>query len=191
MEDNKVLTGSDNAVAETGAEEAKTYTQEEVDALLQSEVDRRITSALKKQQQKNEAKMREAEKLAKMSEQDRYSYELEQRERAIADRERDLALLENKNEASKILADKGIDLALVDFVVAETAEEMNDKINLLDKAFKKSVKAEVERRIGGSTPKKGLPVDKTISKQDFLQMSFTELMELKRENPELYAELSK
>lgn len=191
MEDNKVLTGSDNAVAETGAEETKTYTQEEVDALLQSEVDRRITSALKKQQQKNEAKMREAEKLAKMSEQDRYSYELEQRERAIADRERDLALLENKNEASKILADKGIDLALVDFVVAETAEEMNDKINLLDKAFKKSVKAEVERRIGGSTPKKGLPVDKTISKQDFLQMSFTELMELKRENPELYAELSK
>ena len=191
MEDNKVLTGSENAVAETGAEEAKTYTQEEVDALLQSEVDRRITSALKKQQQKNEAKMREAEKLAKMSEQDRYSYELEQRERAIADRERDLALLENKNEASKILADKGIDLALVDFVVAETAEEMNDKINLLDKAFKKSVKAEVERRIGGSTPKKGLPVDKTISKQDFLQMSFTELMELKRENPELYAELSK
>lgn len=191
MEDNNVLTGSDNAVAETGAEETKTYTQEEVDALLQSEVDRRITSALKKQQQKNEAKMREAEKLAKMSEQDRYSYELEQRERAIADRERDLALLENKNEASKILADKGIDLALVDFVVAETAEEMNDKINLLDKAFKKSVKAEVERRIGGSTPKKGLPVDKTISKQDFLQMSFTELMELKRENPELYAELSK
>lgn len=191
MEDNNVLTGSENAVAETGAEETKTYTQEEVDALLQSEVDRRITSALKKQQQKNEAKMREAEKLAKMSEQDRYSYELEQRERAIADRERDLALLENKNEASKILADKGIDLALVDFVVAETAEEMNDKINLLDKAFKKSVKAEVERRIGGSTPKKGLPVDKTISKQDFLQMSFTELMELKRENPELYAELSK
>lgn len=191
MADLEVNSGSVAAETETGAEESKVYTQDEVDALLQSEVDRRITSALKKQQQKNEAKLREAEKLAKMSEQDRYTYELEQRERAIADKERELALLENKNEASKILADKGIDLGLVDFVVAETAEEMNEKINLLDKAFKKSVKAEIEKRLAGNTPKKGLPVDKTITKQDFMKMSYSEMLALKNENPELYAELIK
>ena len=50
MEENKVT-------VETGAEEnqeVKTYTQEEVDKLLQQETDRRVTSALKKQQQKFE-----------------------------------------------------------------------------------------------------------------------------------------
>ena len=91
---------------------------------------------------------------------------------------------------SKILADKGIDVALVDFVVAEDAETMNNNINLLDRAFKRSVKAEVERRIGGAAPKKGTPVDKTLTKEDFMKMSFTELLELKRDNPELYQALS-
>lgn len=189
MDENKTNTGSEMPT-ETGAEE-KTYTQAEVDALLQRETDRRVTSALQKQQAKNDAKMKEAQKLAQMSEQQKYEYALEQREAAIAAKEKELALAENKAEASKILAEKGIDVSLVDFVVAEDAETMNGNINLLDKAFKKSVKAEVERRLAGNTPKKGLPVNKTITKEDFMKMSFTELMELKNENPELYAELSK
>lgn len=190
MADEKVLTGSENAETETGAVE-KTYTQSEVDALLQSEVDRRITSALKKQQQKNDAKVREASKLAAMSEQQRYEYELEQREQAIAAKERELALAENKAEASKILAEKGISPLLVDFVVTDTADEMNKNIKLLESEFKKAVKAEVEKRLAGNTPKKGLPTDKAITKEDFMKMSFSEMMELKQSNPEIYAELSK
>ena len=190
MADEKVLTGSENAETETGAVE-KTYTQSEVDALLQSEVDRRITSALKKQQQKNDAKVREASKLAAMSEQQRYEYELEQREQAIAAKERELALAENKAEASKILAEKGISPLLVDFVVTDTADEMNKNIKLLESEFKKAVKAEVEKRLAGNTPKKGLPTDNAITKEDFMKMSFSEMMELKQSNPEIYAELSK
>ena len=38
---------------ENEGSETRTYSQEEVDALLQAEVDRRITSALKKQEKKN------------------------------------------------------------------------------------------------------------------------------------------
>ena len=37
-----------------GQVEPKTYTQEEVDKLLQSEADRRVSEALKKQAKKNE-----------------------------------------------------------------------------------------------------------------------------------------
>ena len=180
-----------NEGLEQEAPVTKTYTQEEVDALLQAETDRRVTSALKKADAKNQAKLREASKLAAMTEQQKYEYELEQREQAIAAKERELALAENKAAASKILADKGLDVNLVDFVVAEDAETMNTNINLLDKAFKKSVKLEVERRLAGNTPKKGLPVNKAITKEDFMKMSFTELMALKDENPELYEELSK
>lgn len=175
---------------ETGAGE-KMYSQSEVDELLQRETDRRVTSALQKQQAKNDAKLREAQKLSQMTEEQKRFYELEQREQAIAEKEREFALLENKAEASKILADKGIDVSLVDFIVAEDADTMNKNINLLDKAFKRSVKAEVEKRIAGNAPKKGLPVDKTLTKEDFQKMSYTELIALKQENPELYSALSK
>ena len=65
---------AENTAKETGAvaEEAtateKTYTQAEVEELLQREADRRVTQALQKQEKKNAEKVREAEKLAKMNE---------------------------------------------------------------------------------------------------------------------------
>ena len=176
---------------ETEVSTVKTYTQAEVDELLQKETDRRVSSALKKQELKNAEKLRESEKLARMSETEKYTYELEQREKAIAEKERQLALAENKNEASKILADKGISLSLVDFVVADDAETMNDRINLLDKAFKASVKAEVEKRLGSNAPKKNLPPDDTITKESFRKMSLKEQQELYDTNPNLYQELTK
>lgn len=176
---------------ETEGQETKTYTQEEVDALLQQESDRRVTAALKKQEQKNAEKLKEAEKLAKMNEEQKYAYELEQREAAIAEKEKQLALAENKNEASKILAEKGLSLSLVDFVVAEDAETMNSNIQLLDKAFKQSVKEEVEKRLASKTPTKSLPLDKTMTKEQFNKLGYQDLMKLKTENPEIYNEMIK
>lgn len=183
-------TGAEEQNAATDAEE-KLYTQAELDAEVQRIADQRVSQALKKVQAKNEAKMREATKLAQMTEEQKRAYELDQREQAIAEKEREFALLENKATASQILADKGIDASLVDFIVAEDAETTNNNINLLERAFKKSVKAEVEKRLAGSTPKKGLPIEKAISKEDFMKMTYTELLALKQENPEVYEALSK
>ena len=181
-----VDTTSDTSTTGT---ETKTYTQEEVDKMLQSEVDRRITSALKKQAKSNEAKIKEAQKLAQMNESEKFQYELEQREKAIAEKEKALALAENKNEASKILADKGLSLSLVDFVIAEDAETMNSNIRLLEKAFKDSVKREVEKRLGSSAPKKNLPPDETITKEQAKKMGIRERQQLLMNNPELYNQL--
>ena len=183
-------TGVDtNTDTSTTGTETKTYTQEEVDKMLQSEVDRRITSALKKQAKSNEAKIKEAQKLAQMNESEKFQYELEQREKAIEEKEKALALAENKNEASKILADKGLSLSLVDFVIAEDAETMNSNIRLLEKAFKDSVKREVEKRLGSSAPKKNLPPDETITKEQAKKMGIRERQQLLMNNPELFAQL--
>lgn len=168
----------------------KTYTEEEVQKLLQQETDRRVTSALKKQEQKNQAAVREAQKLAQMNEAEKFQYQLEQREAAIAAKEKELALMENKNEASKILADKGLSLALVDFVVAEDAETMNENIKTLETAFKASVKAEVEKRMGGSTPKKSVSVNTQMTREEFAKLPYNEMVALKQQDPELYRRLS-
>ena len=186
MEDTKkqVVEGQEQT------ETQKTYTQEEVDALLQKEADRRVTEALKKQERKNADKVREAEKLAQMNEQQKFEYQLEQREKAILEKEKALALAENKNEASKILAEKGLSLTLVDFVVAEDAETMNANISLLEKAFKQSVKNEVEKRLGSSSPKKNLPPDEALTKEAFSKMNLIQQQEIYKNNPELYKSLT-
>lgn len=193
MEDNKnnQVTGAETTTIDTSTTgtETKLFTQEEVDKMLQSEVDRRITSALKKQAKNNEAKIKEAQKLAQMNESEKFQYELEQREKAIAEKEKALALAENKNEAGKILADKGLSLSLVDFVVAEDAETMNSNIRLLEKAFKDSVKREVEKRLGSSAPKKNLPPDETITKEQAKKMGIRDRQQLLMNNPELYNQL--
>ena len=67
MEENTTLTQETT--------EIKTYTQEEVDLMLQQEGDRRVTQALKKQEQKQAERIREAEKLAQMNEQEKYVYQ--------------------------------------------------------------------------------------------------------------------
>lgn len=184
-----------NNAVETGAtqevETVKTYTQEEVDELLQRESDRRVSMALQKQQRKNDEKIKEAEKLAQMNEADKYEYQLKQREAAIAEKEKALALAENKNEAGKILAEKGISLSLVDFVVAEDAESMMANIERLDKAFKACVKAEVEKRLGSSTPKRNLPPDEALTKESFMKLPLTRQQELLNENPNLITTLLK
>ena len=175
---------------ETTVEEPKTYTQEEVDKLLQSEADRRVNEAMKKAERKKEAAIKEATKLAKMDEEQRYQYKLEQREKAIADKERELALAENKATASMVLSNRGISAELVNLVVAEDADTMNQNIQLLEKAFKESVKAEVEKRLATSTPKKNLPLDTAISRDSFRKMPLSKQAEIYRTNPELYKTLT-
>lgn len=178
--------------AEKGAEQDTiTMTQEELDARIQKEADRRVTQAMKTAEKKSADKVREAQRLASMSAQEQYEYQLQQREAAIAEKERQLALAENKNEASKVLAEKGLSLALVDFVLAEDAETMMANIRTLEKAFKASVKAEVERRLGTDIPKKNLPRDDELTKEKFRAMSLAEQAQLLRENPELYEQMTK
>ena len=187
---NTQNTGVDTTTdTSTTGTETKTYTQEEVDALLQREGDRRVTDALKKAERKNADKVREAQKLAQMDSQQKYEYELEQREKAIEEKEKALALAENKNIASQILADKGLSLSLVDFVIAEDAETMNSNIRLLEKAFKDSVKREVEKRLGSSAPKKNLPPDETITKEQAKKMTIIQRQNLLNSNPDLYKTL--
>ena len=167
----------------------KTYTQEEVDKLLQQEGERRVTEALKKAEKKNQDKVKEAQRLAQMNEQEKYEYQLQQREEAIKAKEKELSLAENKNEASKILSEKGISLSLVDFVVADDADTMKANIDLLDKAFKASVKAEVEKRLGSNNPKKNLQSEGSITKEQFRKMNIAQQSELFKTNPDLYKRL--
>jgi len=67
---------------------------------------------------------------------------------------------------------------------------MMENIKVLEAEFKASVKAEVEKRLATSTPRKNLPTDQTITKEMFNKMKLTEQAELYKNNPDLYKALS-
>lgn len=173
---------------ETKDQNTITMTKDELDALIQRTSDSRVSQALKTQ----ERKLKEAEKLARMSETEKYEYELQQREKAIEEKEKQLTLAENKNTVAKILNEKGLSLSLVDFCVDEDADVMNKNIQTLEKAFKASVKAEVEKRLGkGGQPENHNADNKTLTKEDFKKMSLAQMQELHDTDPELYDLLKK
>lgn len=173
-----------------GLEETKeTYTKAEMEALLQKESDRRVTEALKKAEKNTAKKISEAEKLAKMSEAEKYEYNLAEREKFIADKERQLSLSENKVTALTIMSEKGIPSTLIDFIVTEDADEMMSNINLFQNEIAKAVRLEVSKRMASGNPKKGIGSDATITKEAFKKMSVTEMTKLSNENPELFNKL--
>jgi hypothetical protein len=128
----------------------------------QAEFDRRITKGLEtakaKWQQEAEAKIAEAkteaEKLAKMTLEQKAQHEREQREKALADREAALSLRELKAQAATTLAEKGLPKELLDSLSYADADTCQKSIDAVESAFRTAVQAGVEERLKGKEPPK-------------------------------------
>ena len=172
----------------TGTEQTKTYTQEEVLKLLQSETDKRVNQALATQQKKYEKQL----SLSKLDGDERAKAEKDNR---IAELEEQLAAFhieKNKSELKSVLASRGLSAEFADIVaISDDIEASQSKIDKLDKLFKAAVKAEVEKRLAaaGGTPKGNGSSSGEITKESAKKMSMAELNELATSNPELFKKL--
>jgi hypothetical protein len=190
MEDNKNVNvngegaGVDNPA--TGAEDTKTYTAEEVMALLQSESDKRVTAALKKQQAKYEKQL----SLSKLDGDERAKAEKDNR---IAELEEQLAqftIERNRSELKSVLSTRGLSAEFADIIaINDDIEQSQANIDKLDKLFKAAVKAEVEKRLAGNAPKGNGSSPAEITKESAMKMSMAELNKLAETQPELFAKL--
>ncbi|WP_302570435.1 DUF4355 domain-containing protein [Clostridium saudiense] len=134
-------------------------TEEELQALLQREADRRVSQAQKKWQEKQDAIIKaekeEATKLAKMSAAEREKAEFEKEkaeflaEKARMEEERLLS------QTEKELVLKGLSSSFAKYVIANTAEEINNNINSLKELFDKAVNKAVNERIATPAPRSG------------------------------------
>lgn len=180
---------NENNVVKTQEEEQeiKTYTQEEVMKLLQSESDKRVQQALKKQQKKYEKQL----SLSGLDEQQRQQAEKDMKIAELEEKLKEFNIMQNKAEITKVLTARGLDVRFADVInISDDIEDAQEKIDTLDKLFKAAVKAEVEKRIGGGTPKTGtVGLDNSITKEDFRKMSLSQQAELYRNNKELYEKL--
>lgn len=188
MNENEVNTSVETNVEETNpnAEETKTYTAEEVAALLQSESDKRVTAALKKQKEKYEKQL----SLSKLDGDERAKAEKDNR---IAELEQQLAEFQierNKSELKSVLSSRGLSAEFADIIaITDDIEASQANIDKLDKLFKAAVKAEIDKRLAGNAPKGNSSTQTEITKETAKKMSMAELDKLSRENPELFNKL--
>lgn len=186
MKDTSVETGAENQNQEG---ETKTYTQEEVLALLQSEADKRVTAALKKQKEKYEKQL----SLAKLDGDER---EKAEKDNKIAELEQQLAEINierNRSELKSVLSSRGLSAEFADIIIiTDDVEASQANIEKLDTLFKAAVKAEVERRIaatGGNPKGNGSNGGGEITIEQARKMSMAELNKLAVEQPEVFAKL--
>ena len=182
---NTSVNESNPGAIEEGAqqEEVKTYTQDEVLALIQSEADKRVSQALKTQQKKYEKQL----SLSKLDGDEREKAEKDNR---IAELEEQLAKFEierNKSELKSVLSSRGLSAEFADIInITDDIEASQANIDKLDKLFKAAVKAEVERRLAGNAPKGNGANAAEITKETAKKMSIAEMNALANSDPGLF-----
>ncbi len=183
MDENKeVITNN----SEEEKVEEKTFTQEEVLKLIQSEADKRVSQALKTQQKKYEKQL-------SLSQLDGDAREKAEKDNKIAELQEQLAAFQierNKSELKSVLSSRGLSAEFADIVaIGDDLEEAQANIDKLDRLFKAAVKIEVEKRLAGSAPKGNSQADVKLTKETAKKMSLAEMNKLLETNPELFKEL--
>lgn len=182
----EIINGGTTETTETNTEatEVKTYTQDEVLALLQSETDKRVTAALKTQQKKFDKQL----SLSKLDGDERAKAEKDARIAELEELVAQMNTANNKSELKSVLSARGLSAEFADIInITEDLEASQANIDKLDKLFKAAVKAEVEKRLAGNAPKgNGSGTGAEITKEAAKKMSLAELNELMATKPELY-----
>lgn len=189
MENENTLT-VDGAIAENNAGEsqqaAKTYSAEEVEKLIQAETDRRTEMALRKQQKEYEKKI----SLVSLDEQQRKEAEANMRIEELQAQLAEFQVERNKAELKSVLSSRGLDVRFADIInITDDLGTSQKNIDTLDTLFKAAVKAEVEKRLAGNTPKGNGSSPAEITKEQASKMSLQEMMELQKNHPEIYNKL--
>lgn len=144
----------------------QTFTLDEVMKMIQSETDKRVTQALKKQEKDFKKQM----SLSGLDEQQRA---IAERDNKIAEQDeliRSLTIDRNKSELVKTLAARGLPVEFADVIdVGDDAEAAQAKVDALDTVFKRAIEAAVNQRLaGGGLPGRGTTKGAAMTKEQIL-----------------------
>ena len=141
--------------------QGKTYTEQE----FQSEIDRRVTQALKTSQekwekdyqQKLEAEKQEAERLAKLSAAEREKAVFEKQKEEFEKQKREFERERLTNQTLKTLAAEDLPAECCDWIMAgvEKAEDIMTRITDFKKMFSEAVEKRLKERTQTTTPGSG------------------------------------
>lgn len=127
----------------------------------QAEFDRRVDKAIKKAREQwdleTNTKLSEAEKLARMTKEQKAEYKAQQMEKELNKLKAEKARTELAATARKMLADENITVpdTLLSYIVGEDAEKTKAAVEDFVKLFNDAVGEEVKKSARQTTPKEG------------------------------------
>ena len=185
-----------NTTPEETVEETKTYTQEEVDALIQSRSDQRVTQATEKMNRKIKALEKQVENAKTLS-------QLDEEQRAVAEKDMLIAELkervegfeysQNMNEVVKTFSARGLPVELAEHInIGKDLDTALKVVDAIDKIWKKEVAREVKARLAETSP--GAPqiadaMSGKMTKEQFNKLSIAEQQAMYNSDPELVKNL--
>ena len=172
--------GSDN-------DQPKTFTQEEVDKMVQ----KRMARYDREHQKEIDSAKSEATKLAKMNKDQKKDYELQQAQQQARDAEAKLARYQLRDTVRKQLVDGGFtpeesDIDLIVTADAETTKQNGDALLAMVERIRND---ERQKTLSGTTPKVSGTQVKAPNAQEFMKYSYDQRIKLKHDNPTLYSQL--
>ena len=135
----------------------ETYTKSEVDSAISKAVD----SALKKRERKHQQDLeqareeakKKAESYAKLTEKEKRDKEIEEREQALVEKEKEFKLRELKSDVESDLKEKGLPTSFAESLIhLEDNEKISDVVKEIKADFDNAVKEQVKEATRQSTP---------------------------------------
>lgn len=136
----------------------------------QAEFDRKVAKALSTAKAKWESmtdeKLSEAEKLSKMSKDEKAQYQLNKREKELQTKEQELNRKELMSTAKAQLSEAGVSTDLAELLNYTDAEACKKSIETLTQAFNKAVEKAVEGKLKGSSTMQKAEDNNTLSEEE-------------------------
>jgi len=186
--------------------EVKTYTEEEVAKMIQSQTDKRVTDALKTAKDKWKAEYEEnlakekaeAERLAKLSAEERQKEELKKIQEGIdierAEFEQQRAEFRRERmmlDTVKQLSANGMPTEFADFLVGKNEEATAKNLEAFTAQWQSSLQASIEKhvenRLRGQEPQATNTnhEGRLMSRKEFANLPTKERMQMMKDDPEL------
>ena len=144
--------------------------QAEFDRRVQKAIDTAVSNAQKKWKDLHDDKLSEAEKLAKMTNEEKAAYRMSQMEKELnAFKEKD-TLAEMSKTARKMLSEEDINIPdeLLSHLVSTDAEDTKNTVQAFAKLFKDAVQDAVKDKLKGNPPKRGTGGKGTVTREQIL-----------------------
>lgn len=164
--------------------------QAEFDRRVQKAIDTALTNAQEKWQALTDDKLSEADKLNRMTKEEKAQYLVQKREEELAEREAGITRRELMADAKNTLAEKKLPVGLAEVLDYTDEDSCNKSIATVEKAFHEILETAVYERLKGSTPPTKAPETKAVTKDEYSKMGYAERLKLKTDDPELYRQLS-
>lgn len=175
----------------------KTFTQDEVDRIVSDRLkrgeDKLRAKLLEEAKQQVREEQDEAKKLEEMNANQRKKYEDEKRDNELKELRATIQRQNMEKTAMGILKEKGIsvDEDVLDLVVADSAEKTAERIDKFAELVESKAREIRRQDFSTGAPKQSGSGQKIATLDEFKRMSYTERLELKKEQPELYQDLVK